>query len=149
MVGIIIDHTLSMVLWWKEHPGFVLAYSSTHTYIYLTVLVRKRMHVIIVINTVMQILWKEIVQQYSYHFNEVIRLSTHVASCCIYIFTIYLEKQAPGTLLEIILSSLSIGSDLNAKLSIFNFSNVAMYRLAILKNLHMYSTIFQPLSDLD
>ena len=50
----------------------------------------------------------------------------------------YLEKQAPGTLLDIILSSLSIGRDLNAKLSIFNFSKVAMCLLTALKNLYMH-----------
>jgi len=50
----------------------------------------------------------------------------------------YLEKQAPGTVLGTILSSLSIGSDLNTKLSMFNFSSVAMYLLATLKNLHTY-----------
>lgn len=47
----------------------------------------------------------------------------------------YLEKQASGTLLEIIVSSLSIGRDLSAKLSTFNFSNVAMCLLIALNNL--------------
>ena len=53
----------------------------------------------------------------------------------------YLEKQASGTLLGIILSSLSIGRDLNAKLSIFNFSKVAMYLFITPKSLYMYLKI--------
>ena len=72
-------------------------------------------------------------------FHTYLDTHSYVTTDAVYI---HLEKQAPGTLLEIILSSLSIGRDFNAKLSIFNFSNVAMYLLTTLMSLHMYVTIF-------
>ena len=112
MVGLIIDNTLSMVLCLKEHPGFVL-FKYTHIHIFNSTQVM--LH-----NTVMQILWKEIVKQYSYHFYEVIRFSTHVASCCIYLlFTSKNKLPARFWKLSSLLCQLEATSTLNCQYSTF------------------------------